>query len=421
MKPILNSPDLPYCRGCGHSLIAKGTAKALEALGIQPADVIIVTDIGCHGIIDRCLNTHTVHGLHGRSVALGAGIAMGLDNPDKEVIVFIGDGGSTIGLQHILEAARLNLDMTVVVHNNMLYGMTGGQSSGLTPRDFKTVFPESGNPYESYDLCALLVSQGAARVSRIAGTGDLSSHLQEALSVRGFSLIEVVEVCPGYGVKFNPGRNLREIIATSGKPAGKWENQRESFVYPRGTKTEDLLGDLRFIDQTNDPVAPFSLALVLSGSAGEGVQVAARLLACAAVGAGYHVALKGNYPVTVGVGFSSAELVISDRPAGSHDTEIPGVVVVTSGDGLSHIRKRIAGMKKGMLFIDSSLPVPETGSDIYSHDFRSAGARSASLYALLVFLKTTGYIPVEAVFRAIRDQGYDKKVQTGRLRSLIGC
>ena len=97
MNSILNTTALPFCKGCGHDLIAKNTAKALENMNYKPLDVISVTDIGCHGIIDKTLNTHTVHGLHGRSAALGAGVAFGIDDPAKKIIVFVGDGGSTIG------------------------------------------------------------------------------------------------------------------------------------------------------------------------------------------------------------------------------------------------------------------------------------------------------------------------------------
>ena len=80
---ILNTDSLPFCKGCGHDLISKNTAKALEKMGLSPLDVIVVTDIGCHGIIDKSLNTHTIHGLHGRSAALGAGIAFGIQEAGK--------------------------------------------------------------------------------------------------------------------------------------------------------------------------------------------------------------------------------------------------------------------------------------------------------------------------------------------------
>ncbi len=202
---FLKTTELPYCKGCGHHLIARNTAIGLEKNGLTPLDVILVTDIGCHGIIDRCFDIHTVHALHGRSVALGAGIALGLSDPKKKVIVFIGDGGATIGLQHLLESARLNINMTVVIHNNMLYGMTGGQASGLTPCGFKTTITPEGNPTTGYDICALAHSAGAPYVRRIIGRGNFSDELAEAFKVNGFCLVDVVELCPSYGVKLNPG------------------------------------------------------------------------------------------------------------------------------------------------------------------------------------------------------------------------
>ncbi|MCK4614071.1 MAG: hypothetical protein KAU14_04640, partial [Thermoplasmata archaeon] len=205
---FLNTTGLPYCKGCGHHLIARNTAIALEKSGFAPLDTILVTDIGCHGIIDRCFNTHTVHGLHGRAAALGAGITLGLSDPKKKVVAFIGDGGATIGLQHLLEAARLNINMTVIIHNNMLYGMTGGQASGLTPCGFRTTITPEGNPVAGYDICALAHTAGAPHVRRIIGVGDFSEELTEAFKADGLSLVEVVEICPSYGAKLNPGTKL---------------------------------------------------------------------------------------------------------------------------------------------------------------------------------------------------------------------
>ena len=89
-ETFINDHGLPFCKGCGHSTIANNTEKALAKIGLKPLDVILVTDIGCHGIIDKSFNTHTVHGLHGRSVALGAGISASLGKQDKKVIVFLG-------------------------------------------------------------------------------------------------------------------------------------------------------------------------------------------------------------------------------------------------------------------------------------------------------------------------------------------
>jgi 2-oxoglutarate/2-oxoacid ferredoxin oxidoreductase subunit beta len=420
MKSFLNTNNLPYCKGCGHDLIAKNTGSALEKIGISPLDVIVVTDIGCHGIIDSCLNSHTVHGLHGRSVAIAAGIAMAIDDRGKKIIVFIGDGGSTIGLPHILEASRLNLNMTVVVHNNMLYGMTGGQTSGLTPCGFRTTTSGEGNPYSGYDICALARTAGARYVSRIAGVGDISSFLEEAFRVKGFSLIEVIEICPSYGVKLNPKRKLSEIIESSGKLPGKWENERNDFNLSQGNKTADLIKEINTIYTDCSSGLKHPLSVIISGSAGEGVQLAAAFFSGAAVRSGLDVTQKGSYPVTVGVGFSTAELVISPENIRFHGIEIPDVVIVTSVDGLAHVKSKIEKMEKGLLIIDSSLTVPTTGAMVYIRDFRSIGARSACLLALFFFASETGYLSASSLFRTIEEAGFSGKVPVDKIRDFVG-
>jgi 2-oxoglutarate/2-oxoacid ferredoxin oxidoreductase subunit beta len=419
MKSFLKTNTLPYCKGCGHDLIAKNTGSALENTGISPLDVVVVTDIGCHGIIDSCLNSHTVHGLHGRSVAIAAGISMAIEDSSKKIIVFIGDGGSTIGLPHILEAARLNLDMTVVVHNNMLYGMTGGQTSGLTPCGFRTSTSDEGNPYSGYDICALAHTAGARYVSRIAGVGDISSSLEEALRVKGFSLIEVIEICPSYGMKFNPKRKLSEIIESSGKLAGEWVNERNDFDIAQGKKTTDLLKEIQIMNVDCTSGLNHPLSIVISGSAGEGVQLAATFFSGAAVRSGLDVTQKGSYPVTVGVGFSTAELIISPENIRFHGIDIPDVVVVTSFDGLAHSRKKIEKMEKGILIIDSSLPVPDTGAKVYTRDFRSIGVRYASLLALFFFASETACLSDDSLLRTIDDAGFSGKVPVEKINEFL--
>ncbi len=419
--PFLNTDALPYCKGCGHSLIAKNTAKALEKLNYQPLDVIVVTDIGCHGIIDKCLNTHTVHGLHGRSVALGAGISFANDDPNRKIIVFIGDGGSTIGLQHIMEAARLNLNLTVVVHNNYLYGMTGGQSSGLTPVGFSTTTSLEGNPFEGYDICALTHTAGAAYVSRIMGIGDISDKLAIALSTKGFSLVEVMEICPSYGVKLNPRRKLAEIVESSGRQLGEWTNKREPHVNHQGRKNEDLLATLPVIKKGFKSYLKSPMSLVLSGSAGEGVQLAAGLVSKAAISSGLHVSQKGSYPVTVGVGFSTSELNLSPVPLSFHGINLPDTAIITSQDGLDHNRKRIEAMTSGKLIIDSSLEVPQTAAEVLQYDFRSVGERNASVFAIFYWALKTGIISTESLFKVIQDEGKGEKLPMAKIKDALSA
>ncbi len=418
--PYLNTEALPFCKGCGHDLIARNTTKALEKIGLQPLDVIIVTDIGCHGIIDKALNTHTVHGLHGRSAALGAGISFGNGHTGKKIIVFIGDGGATIGLQHIMEAARLNLNMTVVVHNNYLYGMTGGQSSGFTPKGFNTTTTADGNPFSGYDICVLAHAAGASYTSRIKGIGDISDKLAVAFNTQGFSLVEVLEICPSYGVKLNPRRKLNEIIETSGVHLGEWSRDLKPFELVKGKKVTDLLGKVPRIRKGFNSYIKEPVSLIVSGSAGEGVQLAAGLICKAAVASGLHVTQKGSYPVTVGVGFSTAEINISPETINFHGIDVPDLVIITSTDGLAHNVKKIAAMTTGKLIIDQSLQVPATGAEILMHDFRSVGARNAALFAICYFAIKSGIISTEAIFKVIEEEGKTDKLPVAVIKEALG-
>ncbi|MGD2105111.1 MAG: thiamine pyrophosphate-dependent enzyme [Anaerolineae bacterium] len=404
MSEFLTSPDFPYCKGCGHHMIARNTVRALEKLDRHPLDVILVTDIGCHGIVDRNFATHTIHGLHGRSVALGSGLAMGVP-PEKEVVVYIGDGGATIGLQHLLEAARLNVNVTVVVHNNMLYGMTGGQPSGLTPCGFRTVITEDGSPYPHHDLCQLVHDAGAPHARRVLGLGDFSDALEGAFAVDGFALVEVLELCTSYALKMNPGLRLRELAEEAGYAPGVWTgDDRPPFRLqardsrPSLIDTERIMEtDVRFDSRLED-----RLSLVLGGSAGEGAQRAAELFAEACMASGLHATKKGSYPVTVGVGFSTAEVIVAREPILYHVIARPDAVIITSADGLAHNRGRIESMTKGTVWIDASLHVPETEADVKVRDFRGhAGGRNAALYSLLTFVEETGCIPRGAFVHAI--------------------
>ena len=411
-KNFLSKSKLPFCKGCGHHLIALNTEKALQKTkNLNPLDVILVTDIGCHGIIDKKFYTHTVHGLHGRAAALAAGISAGLDKTSKKVIVYVGDGGATIGLQHLIEAAHRNINMAVIVHNNMLYGMTGGQPSGLTLCGFKTQACPEGKSDKGYDLCSILSGVGASYVRRIIGVGDFSEQLAEAFENDGFSLVEVVEICPSYGLKYNPGMKLSEIVEQSGLEVKLYTNPgREAFRLLRHETLPSLLEGkhtkVEFFSQLKNP-----LSIILSGSAGEGVQLAAELFAQAAVASRLEVTKKGRYPVTVGTGFSTAEIIVS--PAPIHFTGIvnPDIVIITSKDGLEYCKAMIEQMKGGILFIDESIEIPQTKAKVIRHDFCGhAGARNAALYAIFFFLRSNPIIPIESLVNTVKKSKISDKV-----------
>lgn len=166
-RAFASSVKDPWCPGCGHTLVVKALQRVLGAR-FGTHDVVLVTDIGCIGMADGLFRCHTVHGLHGRAPALAAGIAMTLPRPGMKVVVLLGDGGAAIGLQHILECARLNVDLCMVVCNNQNYGMTGGQQSAYTLPGVRTTTSPAGVVGTAYDLCKLLASFGVPRARVLA-------------------------------------------------------------------------------------------------------------------------------------------------------------------------------------------------------------------------------------------------------------
>ena len=396
-RVYLKEERLPFCKGCSHTTISENTDKALQILGIPLLDVVLVTDIGCHGIIDKSFRTHTVHGLHGRSVALATGISAGLNNPDKKVIVFIGDGGVTIGIQHLINAAHRNYNMTVVIHNNMLYGMTGGQPSEFTPYGFKTPTLPEGAGERASDICAIVAAAGASYVERVIGIGDISGQLANAFAKPGFSLVEVMEICTSYGVKSNPGMKLSKVVEDAGLSVKVYADRNlPGPVLESAKDTKSLLDGCLRMEVATAHRLDKTVRIQIAGSAGEGVQSAADKFAVAAIYSGLNSTKKGSYPVTVGIGFSAADIIISPGKILYTGSPVPDILIITSEDGLAYARTALGNMQQGLVFIDESLPVPDTQATVIRQPFReTAGSRNAALVSLLYMLKETGYFPAE--------------------------
>ena len=187
----------PFCPGCGHGTILKALDQALVAQGWDPQQVVIVTDIGCVGLSDRYFATNAFHGLHGRSITYATGIK--LANPDLHVVVLIGDGGCGIGGNHLINAARRNVGITVLVADNFNFGMTGGQHSVLTPHGAITSTTRAGNLERPLDLCATVTVCGAGFVARSTiFDAELPDLIGRALQHDGFGLVDIWELCTAY-------------------------------------------------------------------------------------------------------------------------------------------------------------------------------------------------------------------------------
>jgi len=346
------APDarLPYCRGCGHASVVRQLSRALERLQLPPRSVVLTTDIGCVGLADSLFPyLHTVHTTHGRSTAIATGIALGdvlFEQSALKPVVMIGDGGAMIGLLHLVHAAQLNVDVTVLVHNNFLFGMTGGQHSALTPLEFVTATTPDGNYTPPLDLVALLRAAHAGFLARQSATDtDLDALIAEAIAYPGFAMVEILELCTAYGTRWNQltGSKLKEIAELQGYAVGKPETslERPTFREMIRHQQHNSHPPRQKLAETGPQVEGATLAaelrLVVAGSAGERVQSAAALLAKAALAAGLYATQKNDNPVTQGTGFSLSEVCLSPQPIEYTGMEQPDVVIVVSADGLKEL------------------------------------------------------------------------------------
>ncbi|MFO7941873.1 MAG: 2-oxoacid:ferredoxin oxidoreductase subunit beta [Bacillota bacterium] len=202
-----------WCPGCGNGIVTASIIRAVDSLGWSKDDTVFVSGIGCSSRASGYLDFNTLHTTHGRALVFATGIKM--SRPDLNVVVITGDGdASAIGGNHLIHAARRNIDITTICFNNSIYGMTGGQYSPLTPTDSMASTAPYGNTDRSFDLCRLTEAAGASYVAR--GTTyhitQLDKVIERGLQKSGFSFIEAVVGCPVYYGRRNDMRTGVDIL-----------------------------------------------------------------------------------------------------------------------------------------------------------------------------------------------------------------
>lgn len=186
-----------WCPGCGLGIILNTYLDAAGRSDTPMDQNVLVSGIGCTARLPGYANFDTYHTTHGRSIAFATG--MKVANPDLKVTIISGDGDLfNIGGNHIIHAARRNVDMLIICVNNFNYGMTGGQHGSTTPKGSKTTSTPYGNPENSFNLPFLMSALGATYLSRwtTMHVRQLRKSISEAMKVRGFSFIEVLSPCP---------------------------------------------------------------------------------------------------------------------------------------------------------------------------------------------------------------------------------
>jgi pyruvate/2-oxoacid:ferredoxin oxidoreductase beta subunit/Pyruvate/2-oxoacid:ferredoxin oxidoreductase gamma subunit len=402
---------LPFCPGCGHDPLIKALDKALVRLQLPPEKVVIVTDIGCIGLADRYFVTHAFHGLHGRSITYACGLK--LARPELTVIVLKGDGGCGIGGTHLLNVARRNIGVTLLVANNFNYGMTGGQHSVTTPTDGLTATTPWGNVEGPMDLCGTAIAAGAAWACR--GTvydKDLPDRIAQAIEQPGFAMLDIWNLCTAYYVPRNhfKKRSLFELIEKSGLSTGLLADkprpeygQRYREVAAAHMKPK---GAARTIEVKHANAVERQTGIVIAGGAGEKIRSSATTFAKAAISAGLAVTQKDDYPITVMTGHSVSEIILSRSPIEYTAIDAPDYFLVLSDDGLKKSQAQIGRLPETCrLYADDSLDLPETRAQVVKLPFvqtaRKINRLSVSTVALATLLGDTGLFPTEAYAEAI--------------------
>jgi 2-oxoglutarate ferredoxin oxidoreductase subunit beta len=198
-----------WCWGCGDGVILKAFVRAIEKVGWKQDDVCVVSGIGCSGRFSSYVDFNTVHTTHGRTIAYATGIK--LANPDKHVVCVAGDGDAlAIGGNHTIHGCRRNIDLTLILINNFIYGLTNSQTSPTTPQGMWTVTQKAGNIDPTFNASNLAIASGASFVARekITDPKKLEKIMVKAFEHKGFSFVEALSNC-----HINLGRKNKMVSA----------------------------------------------------------------------------------------------------------------------------------------------------------------------------------------------------------------
>lgn len=234
-----------WCPGCGNGILLGALIRAIDKTGLGKDEIVIVSGIGCSGRISAYVDFNTIHATHGRALTFATGIK--LANPSLNVIVIMGDGDATaIGGNHFIHAARRNIDLTAIVVNNNIYGMTGGQYSPTTPYGAFATTAMYGNIEHAFSITDLAIAAGAAMVSRgsVYYSPMLDELILKAVLKRGFSVVEVVSHCHTQYGRRNGMESAVEMLRRQKEAAVRVEKaKRMSQEQLKGKFTVGILAD----------------------------------------------------------------------------------------------------------------------------------------------------------------------------------
>ena len=222
-----------WCPGCGDGIVMKSLLRAIDRTGLHKDEICMVSGIGCSSRLSGYVDFNTLHTTHGRPIAFATGVK--LAKPSLTVIVITGDGDAlAIGGNHFIHAARRNIGMTVLLFNNAIYGMTGGQLAPTSPAGTIASTSRDGSVDPPFDACKLAIAAGATYVARATSfhSQQLDRLIEGGIEHQGFALIEVLENCNTYYGRPNK-INLIDLL--------KWEKDNTVNVKAAERMTPEQL------------------------------------------------------------------------------------------------------------------------------------------------------------------------------------
>jgi 2-oxoglutarate ferredoxin oxidoreductase subunit beta len=232
-----------WCPGCGHGIVLGSLLRAIHELGLSKNEIVMTSGIGCSSRISGYVDFHSLHTIHGRALTFATGVK--LSRPSLKAIVPMGDGDAlAIGGNHFIHAARRNIDITAIVMNNRIYGMTGGQFSPLSGLGKKATTAPYSTIDNNFDIVELAKSAGASFVARstVFHATEAKDILKKAILHKGFSVVEILTQCPTYyGRKNKEGdaAQMMEGYKTNTTKIGSKKLEKNPNLIQRGIFVQD--------------------------------------------------------------------------------------------------------------------------------------------------------------------------------------
>ncbi len=232
-----------WCPGCGIGILLGALIRAIDRVGFEKDEVVLISGIGCSSRLPVYVDFNTLHTTHGRALTFATGVK--LANPSLKVIVVMGDGDAVaIGGNHFIHAARRNIDLTAIIINNAVYGMTGGQTSPTTPYGMETTTAVYKNVEHAFRISELAVTAGAVFVGRgtVYHARLLDQLIEKAILKEGFGVVEVISHCHTHYGKLNRLGSAVDMMRMQKENAISVENARE--MNPQMLEDKIIIGVL---------------------------------------------------------------------------------------------------------------------------------------------------------------------------------